>query len=197
MDGIAWYDERTGEWRHDRLGDWGDKPRPRAVGGFDKDTTGMPPDLRIIEVVSEPDSADDGAVEDHLNEELQEILLCPDCDMELSAPSCGAGHAYLADHPMEHRLLKPVLERYLRAVRWEEGRVCVLCTNRSDDAKDAVLLATGSCPHIDVRADQVAMSRIEFNRLTEELNEMRGRIEELELEPEDDEDARRKGLPEW
>jgi len=50
--------------------------------------------------------------EDADNTELLEVLLCPECEMELGSRACGPRHAYLADNPLDHRLIRPLLERH-------------------------------------------------------------------------------------
>jgi hypothetical protein len=142
--------------------------KPDAFGFGVRDVETVGPDGTTV--IADPASADDGAVEDHRAVELLEVLLCFSCGMELSAPPCGAKHAYLADNPMEHRLLAPILEKYLHAVRRDEGRVCVVCTPNPEGTQ--VLIATGDCPHITVHGDQVSLSRAEYNRVNEELSEV-------------------------
>jgi len=123
----------------------------------DPETSGFP----TTEIVSDPESADDGAVEDHTRSELLEVLLCGECDMELSAPACGPKHAYLADHPMEHRLTAPLLAQYLELMRFRTGKMCGICSHFDV----LVPLATGECTHADVRSDQVLISRAMWEEL--------------------------------
>jgi hypothetical protein len=84
--------------------------------------------------------------------------------MELSATACNFQHAFLADHPEQHPDVSPLLARYLAEARIEE-RKCLQCTPTSTETVAAVGLATGDCPHLDIRVDQVRMSREEWNRL--------------------------------
>jgi len=134
---------------------------PLTLRTHDSETFGFP----TTEVVDDPDSADDGATEDHGRSELLEVLLCGECDMELSAPACGPRHAYLADNPMEHRLLAPLLEQYLALMRFREGQLCPICSHFDVQ----VPLATGECTHADVRADQVLISRKTWEELVDEV----------------------------
>jgi len=106
--------------------------------------------------------------------ELLEVLLCPECDMELSAVACGPRHAFLADNPMNHRLLKPLLERYQEEIRWAEGKQCSTCS---------VPLASSDCVHADVRGDQVLMSRAmyaTYQTAATELIRVRGELRHVE-----------------
>jgi hypothetical protein len=93
-------------------------------------------------------------------QELLEILLCEDCDMELGATPCSARHAYLADHPMEHRLLLPRLAEYKDEIRRNRDGTCALCK---------VPIATGDCDHVRVANGQVVMSEATWRKQVDEL----------------------------
>lgn len=150
---------------------------PVSMGPFsiDPETTGFPPGG----LVGGPDLSDpDYVAEDPQINELCEILLCKDCDMELGSAACGAQHAYLADHPLEHPLIKDQLQDYLRKMRWTEGRECTICSFSGQ----AVALATGDCGHVDIRDDQVLMSRAAWNGLTDKIIRMRTELARIEDE---------------
>jgi hypothetical protein len=93
-------------------------------------------------------------------QELLEVLLCEDCDMELSAPPCSARHAYLQDHPLEHRLLVPRLVEYKDEIRRNRDGLCVTCK---------VPIATGDCDHVRVANGQVVMSEATWRKQVDEL----------------------------
>ena len=137
----------------------------------DLETYGMPKPLKWV-------PADHGGPEDDLAVcELCELLLCPDCDMELGSTPCGPRHAYLADNPMEHQLLAPLLVSYLRQMRFETGRLCETC---SGVLGHDVVLATGECNHVYVRGDQALMSRTQWQALVEETVGTRAALAGLE-----------------
>jgi len=139
-------------------------------GGFMKMIPPVWPDIETIGMPPPTWGPDDGVVSD----ELLEVLLCPHCDMELGSSPCTPQHARLADHPEEHRLLRPIMLQYLKQVQRNENRECVTCR---------IPLATGSCTHADVREDQVTMSRMSWDRLVDEVREARnaaGAAEEAE-----------------
>jgi hypothetical protein len=93
-------------------------------------------------------------------QELLEILLCEDCDMELGATPCSARHAYLQDHPLEHRLLLPRLTEYKDEIRRNRDGTCALCK---------VPIATGDCDHVRVANGQVVMSEATWRKQVDEL----------------------------
>jgi hypothetical protein len=128
-----------------------------------------------------PDADDPDAAEDPKMMELCEILLCPACAMELEARPCGPSHAYLADHPAEHPLIKEQLHLYLRKMRWTEGTDCTVCSFGKPDGQK-VAIATGDCMHADVRDDQVLMSRRAWEKLTREITESRTELARIEDE---------------
>jgi hypothetical protein len=107
-------------------------------------------------------------------QELLEVLLCEDCDMELGAPPCSARHAYLQDHPMEHRLLAPRLTEYKDQIRRNRDGMCTLCK---------VPIATGDCGHVRVANGQVVMSEVAWRKQVDEL------IAQRRLEGERDEES--------
>jgi hypothetical protein len=120
---------------------------------FDVETIGgpssMPKPIKWVPADhGEPDpyGEEEEPEEDRAIAELLEVLLCPNCDMELSAPACTPQHAYLADNPVEHRLLKPLLVPYLKQLRFDEGRLCSSCTFA---AGHDVVIATAECNHVD------------------------------------------------
>ena len=103
--------------------------------------------------------------------ELLEVLLCPECDSELSAPNpCGAPHLWLADNPLAHRLLRPLVEQVLQSLSTD--KVCVTC---KAEGKGEVQIARGDCPHVLIREGQVTMTRRMWLSITNELVEMRKR----------------------
>ena len=118
----------------------------------DPETTGLPPDLGPIEP------------EDRTWDELLEVLLCPVCDFELGAEACPPDHAFLADNPMQHRLLKPLLALYLKQIRAKDKQ-CMECQ---------APLAAGNCPHPDYRDDQVTISNTGWMRIVEDIGALHG-----------------------
>jgi hypothetical protein len=93
-------------------------------------------------------------------QELLEVLLCEECDMELGAIPCSPRHAYLQDHPMEHRLLAPRLSEYKDEIRRNRDGMCTLCK---------VPIATGDCDHVRVANGQVVMSEATWRKQVDEL----------------------------
>jgi hypothetical protein len=132
---------------------------PSHSGGIDvkdPETTGMPPGSILTPPV--PDDGDDG--DDMVPwQVLLEVLLCPECGMELGTEACSPRHAFLADNPEEHADVRPLVARYLAQARAGDRR-CHTCEDSG--------LATGTCTHLDIRADQVRMSREEWEKLVVE-----------------------------
>jgi hypothetical protein len=147
-----------------------------APGGsvpVDPETVGWPPAMPkpmkwdpVAHGEPDPEPDEHGGVDDPVISELLEVLLCPNCDMELSAAACTPQHAYLADNPVEHRLLKPLLVPYLKQLRFDEGRLCRTC---STEGGPDVVIATGGCKHAEVRGDQVLVSRELWEALVDEI----------------------------
>jgi hypothetical protein len=90
---------------------------PLGPVSIDPETVGMPPRMPTHDPV-DPDEKD--LVD---TTELLEVLLCPECDTELGCPSpCGPTHLYLADNPLQHRLLRPLVQQYMRSLSNDELR---------------------------------------------------------------------------
>jgi hypothetical protein len=134
----------------------------------------------------EPEPDEDGGVDDPVISELLEVLLCPNCDMELSAAACTPQHAYLADNPMEHRLLVGLLTPYLKQLRFEEGRLCSSCTFA---AEHDVVLASEECNHVDARGDQVLISTVQWAALAVVVADARGALAGIEDRLTDQEES--------
>jgi hypothetical protein len=98
------------------------------------------------------------------NTVLLEVLLCTDCGMELGTEACSPQHAYLADNPLEHGDVKPLLMSYLHEQR-RDDKICVVC---------AIPLGHDGCRHVDSRDGQVRLSRDHWERLGEEMRTLRG-----------------------
>jgi len=151
-----------------------------ATTVVDVETMGWPPSMPNPMRWNPADHGEDPEAEpedDPIWRELCEVLLCPNCDLELSTPACTAQHAYLADNPAEHRLLAPLLVGYLRQMRFDAGRLCGAC---SGVLERDVVLATGECPHVDVREDQVLMSAVQWQALADEIVGTRAALSGLE-----------------
>jgi hypothetical protein len=122
---------------------------------------------------TDPDNGDEGTLAD--TTELLEVLLCPECDFELGCHDpCGARHVYLADHPLEHRLIRPLVEQYLRTIN--TNKVCAACSmriNPDDGLLHDVMIARDDCPHVLIREGQVTMARSLYESITGELLRMR------------------------
>ena len=90
------------------------------------------------------------------SEALLEVLLCPECDAELSAPqACGPLHALLQDSPLQHPLLLPLMEKVVREIREAETKICPTCR---------IPIATQECPHIVDKFGQIWMSKAEWHK---------------------------------
>jgi hypothetical protein len=138
----------------------------------DPETVGMPGTVRMPDDVGEggPDGVD--LVD---TTELLEVLLCPECDSELGAPqACGATHLYLADNPLMHRLLRPLVEQYLRSLA--SDKMCRACSAPDAGGRGHdVQLARGECRHVTIREGQVTMARDMWDAITAELDDLRVR----------------------
>ncbi len=132
----------------------------------DPETVGWPPAMPKPMKWEPADHGGPEPEDDPVLSELCEVLQCAQCHYELSADACGPQHAYLADHPAEHRLLKPLLAPYLQQLRFDEGRLCTVCTV---EGGPDVVIATGDCKHADVRGDQVLVSRELWDALVDEV----------------------------
>jgi hypothetical protein len=118
-------------------------------------------------------SVGEDAVEPRGLEELLEVLLCEDCGMELSAVACGPKHAFMADNPETHRLLKPLVRRSVARMRWVEGKTCTVCSDPAPGG-EKVAIGTGDCQHVEVRGDQVMMSKAAWAEICDEAAHWRG-----------------------
>lgn len=139
----------------------------------DPETVGLPPKMSWAddpaETVTPPEDPD--AVEPRGLEELLEVLLCPNCEFELSATACTPEHAYLADHPEEHRLIKPLVARSVDLMRWTTGKTCGIC---SVAGEPSIAMGTGDCKHVEVRGEQVRMSKAAWEEVCDEAAKYRG-----------------------
>lgn len=106
-------------------------------------------------------------------DELLEILLCPECDLELRSDPCSPVHALLQDNPMQHRLLLPFMEKVVLEIRHDETKICTICPGK-------VPIAQGDCTHVVDRYGQVWMSKQSWEKLVQEVNESRTKYAKLE-----------------
>jgi hypothetical protein len=136
---------------------------PLGPVSIDPETVGLPPRMPVSPDPDEKDLVD--------TTELLEVLLCPECDYELGSPNpCGPTHLYLADHPLQHRLLRPLVEQHLRSLSTD--RACAACSRGGVD----VPIARGTCPHILIREEQVTMAQTTWDTMTDELIRSRGGV---------------------
>jgi hypothetical protein len=150
---------------------------PGSSVAVDPETVGWPPAMPKPMKWEPADHGGPEPEDDPVISELCEVLLCPNCDMELSAAACTPQHAYLADNPVEHRLLKPLLEPYLKQLRFDEGRLCSSCTFA---AGHHVVLASEPCNHVDARGDHVLISTVQWLELAGEFARARGALAGIE-----------------
>lgn len=142
---------------------WPHDPETKGMDWADIETR---PGTGLVDVPEDPD-----AIELRGWEELLEVLLCEDCNFELSAPACSPAHAYLADNPAEHRLIKPLVKRSVDLMRWTTGHTCAIC---SEHGKPSVSIGTGDCMHVDRRGQQVMMHRKAWEEVCDEAAQARG-----------------------
>ena len=152
------------------LGGGDPEPVPLSSGGW---VTGrMPSPIRWrspsrpiggMSPTVEGAGADDVPYEDPDQTDLRAALPCSICGLTLLDPVCSPKHAYWADHPEEHPLLKPLVDRALKADRISD-REC---------RTDGKTLGRDGCVHADLRRDQVRMSRVVWMAMIDELRRLR------------------------